>query len=705
MRCFRLRLFFALTTLLLATSVTALAATDIGFSHGTNKQRPEFMFEVHGSYHLQAARNEWEPFLVLMRDDQGLTNVNVTATDFTGPGEPITDVELYRVHYVPVAADEISHHPGDPSKAGWWPDGLVPFVDHFVGQDRDGAPFDVQPDFTQAVFADVFVPAGQTPGTYSATVTVTADDRPEWSGEVTLEVWNFALPNGLSLESHYSYSQSAMCDYHTQHGNPPDCDTLNHWYFLEYARHRMSPYRWEKNKPPYEYNEETGVLTVDWTQWDIDHAPYLDGEFYKPGYEFQSIDIPRSFGGIPGDLTQEEWDHLHWSAWGAHFREKGWLEKAWMRLPDEPGPSQYDDLAELAARLHAADPDLQPFVTEQYDARLGDDIDIWCPDEPLFSDSTPFPPYPEEYDRLRAEGAKTWWYNCVSATLGLDYANHMVDQESSYMRIWLWLTRRYNFTGILFWRIQYLWGRQDVWEDMYADNYLCQGDGTLFYPGTIDKIGGETDVPIPSIRIKILREAMEDYEYFHILDEMGENEWVDAVTRTVAPKTYQWEHDWQKLLDWRTTVAKKILGTLDEAPPASPTELVGTPGVEAVDLSWTAPDDADLAGYDVWYGLFPGDRLFAGSLGAGVTAATVENLPAGEKILLWVNAYDGQGNRSDDSDIVEVTTLAAGDDDTGDDSYDRNSVRIGKPADDDDDGAESSGDDDDDGLNSGCGGW
>jgi Glycoside hydrolase 123, catalytic domain len=703
---FRLRPLLILTVLLVGTAFSATAATDIGLSHGTNKHRPEFLFDVNSSYQLQAAQNEWEPFLVLMRDDEGLTNVNLTVTDFTGPGEAITDVEFYRVHYVPVAADEISHHPSDPNKAGWWPDGLVPFVDHFVGEVRDGAPFDVVADFSQAVFADVFIPAGQTPGIYTATVTVTADDRPEWSGDVTLEVWNFALPNELSLESHYSYDQEDMCDYHTAHGNPPDCDTLNDWYFKEYARHRMSPYRWEKFRPAYEYNEETQTLTVDWTDWDAAHGQYLDGEFYLPGYEFQSIAIPRSFGGVPEGVTQDQWNFLHWSAWGDHFREKGWLEKAWMYMPDEPDPSQYDDLAAMAAKLHEADPDLQPFITEQYDERLGDDIDIWCPDEPLFSDSMPFPPYPEEYDRLRAEGAKTWWYNCVSATIGLDYANHMVDQESSYMRIWLWLTRRYNFTGILFWRINYLWGRQDVWEDMYADKFLCQGDGTMFYPGTIDKIGGETDVPIPSIRIKVLREAMEDYEYLHILDEMGENEWVDNVTRTVAPKTYQWEHDWQKLLQWRTTVAKKILGTLDEDAPATPTDLVGAADIESVDLSWTAPDDADLAGYDIWYGLFPGDRLFAGSIDDGATAATIENMPAGEKILAWINAYDEQGNRSADSDVVEVTPLADGDDDTADDSFDRNSVSIGKPAGgDDDDGGASSDDDDDDDLNSGCGGW
>ncbi len=43
------------------------------------------------------------------------------------------------------------------------------------------------------------------------------------------------------------------------------------------------------------------------------------------------------------------------------------------------------------------------------------------------------------------------------------------------------------------------------------------GDGTLFYPGRPDRIGGHTDIPIESIRLKLIREGMEDYEYLALL--------------------------------------------------------------------------------------------------------------------------------------------------------------------------------------------
>lgn len=681
---------------LFVCSMTAFADFEVGLSHGTNKHRPEFGFNPVDTYQIFSAKNEWEPFLVLIRDDAPLTNVDVVVSEFTGPGDPITVVEPYRVHYVPVYADEISHHPPDPSRAGLWPDGLVPFTDHFYSEDRDGAPFDVVADFSQAVFVDVFVPETQTPGDYTATVTVSAQGETNWTGTVTLTVWDFALPNGLSLVSNYQYSRNDVCNYHTTHGNTTDCDPLHELYFEEYARHRMSPYRWKTGNPDYTWEDATQTLTVDWSGWDAVHGAYLDGTFYNSGYEFTSVTLPRSFGDVPSGLTQEQWDHLHWADWADHFKQEGWIEKLWCYLPDEPDPSQYGSLADTAARIHAADPDLQPFVTEQYEELLGPDIDIWCPDEPLFSDSMPWPPYPEKYEELRADGKTTWWYNCVSATLGFDYANHMVDQESTYMRIWLWLTRRYEFTGILFWRISYLWSKQDVWEDMYSDRYSCQGDGTLYYPGIPSRIGGTTDIPLPSIRIKVLREAMEDYEYFILLDQGGEQEWVKDIVRTVAPKTYQWEHDWEKLLRWRKMVAEKILGTLDEQPPDPPNGLAGFAMNQAVELSWNAPPDADLDGFEVWYAVYEGDAFFGGNVDAATTTVQVNGLMAETEYMFWVRSFDTNGNRSEDSEIVQITPLGNTSDEKG-----PNDVKVGQvihqkqPGDDD-------GDDEQGGF--GCGG-
>ena len=38
------------------------------------------------------------------------------------------------------------------------------------------------------------------------------------------------------------------------------------------------------------------------------------------------------------------------------------------------------------------------------------------------------------------------------------------------------------------------------------------GEGTLFYPGRPDKIGGNDHIPISSLRLTLIREGNEDYE-------------------------------------------------------------------------------------------------------------------------------------------------------------------------------------------------
>ena len=56
--------------------------------------------------------------------------------------------------------------------------------------------------------------------------------------------------------------------------------------------------------------------------------------------------------------------------------------------------------------------------------------------------------------------------------------------------------------------------------DAWTDQLIMggNGDGNLLYPGTQEKVGGRTFIPIASIRLKQLRDGMEDNEYLHLLE-------------------------------------------------------------------------------------------------------------------------------------------------------------------------------------------
>ncbi|MCZ7585052.1 MAG: hypothetical protein M5R36_17940 [Deltaproteobacteria bacterium] len=375
-----------------------------GLSHGMDKRRAEDPPPVADTLALRCARNEWEPFQVFVFDDAGLTGVDVNVSAFTGPGDSMETVELYRAAYVPVTAETISHSPPDVTKIGTWPDGLIPFVDHFVGEVRDGAPFDVAPGFAQAVWAEVFVPEDQAPGTYEATVTVTADGRAPWTGTVTLAVWDFVIPTGISIKSNYGYSHATVWNFHQAHGGITARRDLLSMYFREFLRHRMSLYSYLDFMPGYSWNGAADAFDWDWTEFDAYFGPLWDGTFDEPGARFTGMTLPWPPGGRPGDVDAGVWERAWWGGWADHFRAKGWLDVPFLYLPDEPNPSEYAYVAELADRLHAADPDLKAMVTEQFNEELAGHVDIWDPDEPLFSDSLPWPPYPDVYAERRAMG-------------------------------------------------------------------------------------------------------------------------------------------------------------------------------------------------------------------------------------------------------------------------------------------------------------
>merc|ERR1711957_990606 len=61
------------------------------------------------------------------------------------------------------------------------------------------------------------------------------------------------------------------------------------------------------------------------------------------------------------------------------------------------------------------------------------------------------------------------------------------------------------------------------------------GDGQLTYPGRTDVIGGGTFVPIASIRLKQLRDGMEDNMYLHALETtLGRNMTLGYLSRVVT---------------------------------------------------------------------------------------------------------------------------------------------------------------------------
>src|SRR5438874_2302295 len=83
---------------------------------------------------LSAAGGEYESFqIAIQAPPGGLTNVNVSVSNLTGPGGAIiasSNFSLFREHYVYVSQSSPNWGGSNqPQGAGWYPDALIPFTD------------------------------------------------------------------------------------------------------------------------------------------------------------------------------------------------------------------------------------------------------------------------------------------------------------------------------------------------------------------------------------------------------------------------------------------------------------------------------------------------------------------------------------------------------------------------------------------------
>jgi hypothetical protein len=137
------------------------------------------------------------------------------------------------------------------------------------------------------------------------------------------------------------------------------------------------------------------------------------------------------------------------------------------------------------------------------------------------------------------------------------WPSYAVDAPAVAHRIQPWLTFRYRIGGELYYQTVAAYAAGlDPWRDqrLHGGN----GDGTLFYPGRSSQIGGRSDIPVDSVRLALIREGLEDYEYLALYQRVAGRAAAEALAATIAGKTYRWEHDGARLMAARHRMAEAI---------------------------------------------------------------------------------------------------------------------------------------------------
>jgi hypothetical protein len=133
-------------------------------------------------------------------------------------------------------------------------------------------------------------------------------------------------------------------------------------------------------------------------------------------------------------------------------------------------------------------------------------------------------------------------FGCSGVGGGLDgkgetgWPTYAIDSDGTRNRAMEWMSFTYDMQGELYYEVTMAYFSGDPWVNQTA--FGGTGDGTLFYPGTPAKIGGQTEIPVESLRLKGIRDGMEDYELLNLAKQLGLGDQAKAIAQGVYPKTY-----------------------------------------------------------------------------------------------------------------------------------------------------------------------
>jgi hypothetical protein len=465
--------------------------------------------------HLYAAQGEYESFQIAIKGNQDNSVVtDVQISDLKGLEEHVIsqgDITLYREHYVNVTNPSLTPMTNKvkSSGTGWYPDGLMPFVDPQTGADLanaelDAIPFKLKQRENQTIWVDIFVPR-DTPGDdYQGTYTVISDQGTV-SGKILLTVWNFQLPLKPSLQSSFlSWEQH-------------DKNTL-----IELLKHRVMPAATINPEDERELIDQWGLTSVK--------LPFWSGA----NYHTCSMETAPEISTIRQEGLKHQLDL-----------------NLYVYATDEIDDCQglEDSLQEWSYNIKQAG--VKHLTVMAPREELYNLVDIWVVNPNRYVAGG------KKIAEVLRRGKEVWFYTCFvpsdnSPIWQVDFQpiNHRIAQG--------FINQSLGLTGLLYWRVD-RW-TDDPWNNVDFVNTYSEkpehypGEGILIYPGKQVGIEGS----VPSMRLKWIREGVEDYEYIEILKKWGYQDWAMATVREVAQDFEHWNLDPAVLEAARQKLGAKI---------------------------------------------------------------------------------------------------------------------------------------------------
>ena len=475
---------------------------------------------------LTTAKNEYESFIVVVNPKDTLRSVKVSVKGLPKGVE----AKVRKVEYVTVRTPSDSF-----GYAGQWPDPL-PLYD--VAEDLPGGE-------NTSFWITIKTPATRRSGTCRGRVVLSGEG---WKVRIPLrvKVRPFALPATPSVSSGYGLWFDHVINYENLKTLAQQKESF-YKYLDAFRDYKISPYNPFWYAPIVTTIKDDGTVDLDFTEFNKVAEKYFgEGGFNSFVLNVQGLGSVNANFSTRGQFGGYEFGTPEYESLMADYLAKlqdglqkaGVLDKCYIYWGDEPLEGAYPYIREVHTFMKKYAPRIRTFMTEQVtwlekpaSFDVGDVTDISCVSWNCFDN------HPKVLDYC-GPGQEVWSYLCCATKY--PYFTNFIDHNGIDLRLWLWASYMYGLKGILIWSAT-CWNSacampegqlMNVWEtpDCYGigrsggpEFYAC-GDGIMFYPNNRhpndDKTTAFTGEPIPSIRMEINRDGIEDYEYLKMLEEL-----------------------------------------------------------------------------------------------------------------------------------------------------------------------------------------
>jgi outer membrane protein assembly factor BamB len=480
---------------------------------------------------VRLAKNEYESAqLIVVPLWEPLKNVRVTVKSIraeNGAELPVeTHSAVYPAGYVEIGPPEYNWH---VEKAGYYPDILL-----------ENQPMDIPADQDTQPFFITFHTTPDTPaGLYTAAIEIAAENATPVTAALEIEVWDFTLPDETALKTSFWMNERFIRAFYGYEDVTPE--EVRRRYYDLHLDHRVSPIK--------DFPLETG--------WRRDDFDYLMAN----GQNCFFIPIPERFDNPEGRAAWKE----KVDATAAYLKEKGWEKDALYYARDEVAVMArhlIPEVAEMNRWVMENLPDYPVLETSAPEQALTGAVDVWCPTIDHFE--------PAMLENRMDAGDRLWFYT-VWGRPGI-----MIEFPNTDYRVMFWQCRHYGAEGFLYWGTTH-WAYNTDGEARWPERPWMpwnsqpghHGCGYLIYPGTDGQ-------PLASIRLSLVRDGIEDYEYFHLLENLYEKKKSDlnetmrtrietalAVDKTVVIDNETYTESPAAILDARAELADLILHLRD----------------------------------------------------------------------------------------------------------------------------------------------